>query len=472
MHLSVIFRVTGTLLTLFSFTFLLPIIVALAFAEDNTDTFITAFFVTLICGLTLWLPLRGNRELRGGDGFLITALFYIGLGIFGAIPFYIDPATQLSFTDAAFESMSGLTTTGATILVGLDDLPKSLLFYRQLLQWFGGMGIIVLAVAIFPMLGIGGMQLYRTESPGPVKDNKLTPRITETAKALWYIYLGLTVACALAYWAAGMSLFDAVSHSFATVAIGGFSTHDASIGFFNSGAIEAVACLFMVLSGINFGLHFLVWRRRNPLHYFADFEVRAYLSVLFLVGIGVCSILLTNTPESVSPIRDGIFQTISITTTTGFVTQDFSQWPSVAPVLLLFAAFAGVTVSGIFDGGLGMVRGVARIAKTDNKYLTGKAAAGMAGAAAGDSVEMKEMKEEGGDDKGQDGSTGRAGEAGAAGGDDSQGGETKREDGADSEAKATLKAAKACGLHWEVHASWSHWSETMGVEWPMRVRQL
>ena len=355
MHLSVIFRVTGTLLTLFSFTFLLPIIVALAFAEDNTDTFITAFFVTLICGLTLWLPLRGNRELRGGDGFLITALFYIGLGIFGAIPFYIDPAPQLSFTDAAFESMSGLTTTGASILGGLDDLPKSLLFYRQLLQWFGGMGIIVLAVAIFPMLGIGGMQLYRTESPGPVKDNKLTPRITETAKALWYIYLGLTVACALAYWAAGMSLFDAVSHSFATVAIGGFSTHDASIGFFNSGAIEAVACLFMVLSGINFGLHFLVWRRRNPLHYFADFEVRAYLSVLFLVGIGVCSILLTNTPESVSPIRDGIFHTISITTTTGFVSQDFSQWPSVAPVLLLFAAFAG-GCAGSTAGGIKMIR--------------------------------------------------------------------------------------------------------------------
>ncbi|MDA7785162.1 TrkH family potassium uptake protein [Pseudomonadales bacterium] len=355
MHLSVIFRVTGTLLTFFSFTFLLPIIVALAFNEGNANTFVTAFFVTLISGLVLWLPLRGNRELRGGDGFLITALFYIGLGIFGAIPFYIDPATQLSFTDAAFESMSGLTTTGATILVGLDDLPKSLLFYRQLLQWFGGMGIIVLAVAIFPMLGIGGMQLYRTESPGPVKDNKLTPRITETAKALWYIYLGLTVSCALAYWAAGMSIFDAISHSFATVAIGGFSTHDASIGFFNSGTIEAVACLFMVLSGVNFGLHFLVWRRRNPFHYFQDFEVRAYLTFLVLIGVVVCSILLTNPPDSVSPIRDGIFQTISITTTTGFVTQDFSQWPSVAPVILLLAAFVG-GCAGSTAGGIKMIR--------------------------------------------------------------------------------------------------------------------
>lgn len=355
MHLSVIFRVTGTLLTGFSFTFLLPIIVAITFDEGNAQTFITAFFITLICGLVLWLPLRGNRELRGGDGFLITALFYIGLGVFGAIPFYIDSATQLSFTDAAFESMSGLTTTGATILVGLDDLPKSLLFYRQLLQWFGGMGIIVLAVAIFPMLGIGGMQLYRTESAGPVKDNKLTPRITETAKALWYIYLLLTVCCAVAYWAAGMSIFDAVSHSFATVAIGGFSTHDASIGFFDNATIEVVACFFMVLSGINFGLHFLVWRRRNPLHYFLDFEVRAYLTVLILVGIGVCTILLASGPTSVSPIRDGIFQTISITTTTGFVTQDFSQWPSVAPVLLLFAAFAG-GCAGSTAGGIKMIR--------------------------------------------------------------------------------------------------------------------
>ena len=355
MHLSVIFRVTGTLLTFFSFTFLLPIFVALAFDESNANTFITAFFITLISGLVLWLPLRGNRELRGGDGFLITALFYIGLGIFGAIPFYIDPSTQLSFTDAAFESMSGLTTTGATILIGLDDLPKSLLFYRQLLQWFGGMGIIVLAVAIFPMLGIGGMQLYRTESPGPVKDNKLTPRITETAKALWYIYLGLTVSCALAYWVAGMDVFDAIGHSFTTVAIGGFSTHDASIGFFNSGVIEAVACLFMVLSGINFGLHFLVWRRRNPFHYFQDFEVRAYLTFLVLIAVAVCSILLTNTPDNVSPVRDGIFHAISITTTTGFVTQDFSQWPSVAPVILLLAAFVG-GCAGSTAGGIKMIR--------------------------------------------------------------------------------------------------------------------
>ena len=182
----------------------------------------------------------------------MTALFYLGLGMFGAIPFWLAESLQLSFTDAVFESISGLTTTGATTIVGLDSLPKSLLIYRQMLQWMGGMGIIVLAVAIYPMLGIGGMQLYRTESAGPMKDNKLTPRITETAKALWYLYIGLTAACALAYWLAGMNGFDAIAHSFSTVSIGGFSTHDTSMGYFDSGIIETVAIVFMTLSGINF----------------------------------------------------------------------------------------------------------------------------------------------------------------------------------------------------------------------------
>ena len=303
----------------------------------------------------MWLPLRGDRELRGGDGFLITALFYLGLGLFGAIPFLLAPNLDLLFVDAVFESMSGLTTTGATVLVNLDDMPKSLLFYRQQLQWFGGMGIIVLAVAIFPMLGIGGMQLYRTESPGPVKDNKLTPRITETAKALWYIYVFLTVSCAIAYWLAGMSVFDAISHSFATVAIGGFSTHDASIGFFDSALIEAVACVFMVLSGINFGLHFLVWRRKNPFLYFADYEVRTYFLVLLFVAVAVVSILASAAPNNDFPLREGIFQTISYATTTGFVTENVTQWPASAGTLLLLAAFAG-GCAGSTAGGIKLVR--------------------------------------------------------------------------------------------------------------------
>ena len=355
MHLAVIFRVTGTLLTFFSFTFLVPAAIATYYGESMMTTFAMAFAITFLCGLALWLPLRGNRELRGGDGFLITALFYIGLSLFGAIPLYFAESTNLTFSDAAFESMSGLTTTGATVITGLDALPKSLLFYRQLLQWLGGMGIIVLAVAIFPMLGIGGMQLYRTESPGPAKDNKLTPRITETAKALWYIYLSLTVACAIAYWGAGMTLFDAISHSFSTVAIGGFSTHDASIGYFASPLIESVAIIFMLLSGINFGLHFLVWRRRNVLHYFQDAEVRTYLAALVTVAVIVCALLYQHPQAGISPIRDGLFQTVSIATTTGFTTHNFSMWPSVIPILLLLAAFTG-GCAGSTAGGIKMIR--------------------------------------------------------------------------------------------------------------------
>tara|TARA_Y100000991_G_scaffold210634_1_gene192128 strand:+ start:2983 stop:4428 length:1446 start_codon:yes stop_codon:yes gene_type:complete len=355
MHLTVILRITGTLLTLFSFSFLLPAAVALFFAERTLTTFLSAFAITLISGLVLWLPLRGKRELRGGDGFLVTALFYLGLGMFGAIPFWLGDALQLSFTDAVFESISGLTTTGATTIVGLDQLPKSLLIYRQMLQWMGGMGIIVLAVAIYPMLGIGGMQLYRTESAGPMKDNKLTPRITETAKALWYLYIGLTAACALAYWYAGMSGFDAIAHSFSTVSIGGFSTHDSSMGYFDSGAVEAVAIIFMTLSGINFALHFLVWRRRNPLHYFQDVEVRVYLFVLALVAIIVYAILWWHPGSTDDALRDGIFQAVSITTTTGFTTSNFAAWPSVAPILLLFAAFAG-GCAGSTAGGIKMIR--------------------------------------------------------------------------------------------------------------------
>jgi len=354
-HLAVIFRVTGTLLTFFSFTFLVPAAIAAYYGESMMTTFAMAFAITFLCGLALWLPLRGNRELRGGDGFLITALFYIGLSLFGAIPLYFAESTNLTFSDAAFESMSGLTTTGATVITGLDALPKSLLFYRQLLQWLGGMGIIVLAVAIFPMLGIGGMQLYRTESPGPAKDNKLTPRITETAKALWYIYLSLTVACAIAYWGAGMTLFDAISHSFSTVAIGGFSTHDASIGYFASPLIESVAIIFMLLSGINFGLHFLVWRRRNVLHYFQDAEVRTYLAALVTVAVIVCALLYQHPQAGISPIRDGLFQTVSIATTTGFTTHNFSMWPSVIPILLLLAAFTG-GCAGSTAGGIKMIR--------------------------------------------------------------------------------------------------------------------
>ena len=355
MHLPIIFRTTGILLVLFSPAMLAPALVAWLYGEETIPTFAFAFAITLAAGLVLWLPGQARSTPRDGDGFLITALAYGCLGLFGAVPFYLDGGGALRFSQAAFESLSGLTTTGATVLSGLDSAPKSILFYRQFLQWFGGMGIIVLAVAILPMLGVGGMQLYRAESPGPVKDNKLTPRITETAKALWLLYLGLTLACALAYWLAGMSLFDAVCHSFSTVAIGGFSTHDASIGHFNSLAIEWVAILFMVFAGINFGLHFTAWRSRSLVHYARDPEVRLYLLGLAAVALMTAGLLAQHPDAVAAPIRHGLFQAVSITTTTGFTTTDFSLWPSVAPILLIFAAFAG-GCAGSTAGGMKMIR--------------------------------------------------------------------------------------------------------------------
>ena len=355
MHLSVITRVTGVLLALFSLVMVVPALVALLYDEPALETFGVAFAITLVAGLLLVGLGGARREMRSGDGFLVTVLFYAGLGLFGAIPLYLLDGAGISFTDATFESLSGLTTTGATVLVGLDDMPRSVLFYRQLLQWLGGMGIIVLAVAILPMLGIGGMQLYRSEAPGPVKDNKLTPRITETAKALWYLYLGITIACALAYYGAGMSVFDAISHSFSTVAIGGFSTYDASIGHFQNARIEAIAIVFMTIAGINFGLHFLAWNRKSLKYYLQDQEVRLYLAMLTGVAVIVSWVLIAHPGASDSPIRDGIFQAVSIATTTGFTTANFSQWPSVAPVLLMFAAFAGGCAAST-AGGIKIIR--------------------------------------------------------------------------------------------------------------------
>ncbi len=231
MHLTVILRILGLLLMIFSLTLFPPILVSLYYQDGTTAEFALAFMLTLSTGLACWAPARNTRqELRIRDCFLIVTLFWTVLGSFGAIPFFVSEELDLSLTDAIFESISGLTTTGATILSGLDTLPKALLYYRQQLQWLGGMGIIAIAVAILPMLGIGGMQLYKAESPGPVKDNKLMPRVTETAKALLYIYVTLTGVCAAAYLLAGMTPFDALGHSFATIAIGGFSTHDSSIG--------------------------------------------------------------------------------------------------------------------------------------------------------------------------------------------------------------------------------------------------
>jgi trk system potassium uptake protein TrkH len=358
MHFIVIQRLVGILLMLFSTTLIPPFLIDLVYAEDAGTAFFLSYIVLLILGIIMYLPARKVRgDLRLRDGFMVVVLFWTVLGLAGALPLVFYQSLAVSYTDAVFESISGLTTTGATVLTGLDSMPHSILFYRQELQWLGGMGIIVLAVAVMPMLGIGGMQLYRAETPGPVKDSKLTPRIAETAKALWYIYLGLTVACALAYWLAGMTPFDAVTHSFATVATGGFSTHDASIGYFNSPWIETVAIVFMFLGGVNFALHFAVMRTFNLKHYLRDSEFLMYSLTLLVVTVLVVACIATQYEayDFVDAFRYGVFSVVSMGTTTGFTTTDFSVWPAFAPVMLLFVGFMG-GCGGSTSGGIKVVR--------------------------------------------------------------------------------------------------------------------
>ena len=371
MHFSVVQKILGYLLMLFSLTMLPPLVVAWIYGEDTWLPFLESGGILLTAGFLVWLPAcRARQGLRLREGFITVALFWTVLGIAGSLPLIIADATTMSVTDAIFESISGLTTTGSTVMTGLDALPKSILFYRQELQWLGGMGIIVLAVAILPMLGIGGMQLYRAELPGPVKDTKLTPRIAETAKALWNIYVGLTAICALAYWLAGMSAFDAICHSFSTVAIGGFSPHDASMGYFDSALIEMVAVVFMIVGGTNFALHFAAMRRRSLQPYLVDSEFNTYLRLLIVTAvITVGYLVFQNTFETVpQALHHGIFQVVSIATTTGFTTASFAAWPDFLPVLLIFASFIGGCASST-GGGLKVIR-VLLLFKQGRRELT------------------------------------------------------------------------------------------------------
>jgi len=357
MQIIVIQRILGVLLVVFSFTMLPPAIIGLIYEDLSVSPFIKGFFLLIIVGVLLWFPARTQkRELRLREGFLVVVLFWVVLGGSGAAPLLFSNELQISFVDAVFESISGLTTTGATVITGLDELPKSILFYRQQLQWFGGMGIIVLAVAILPLLGIGGIQLYRAETPGPVKDSKLTPRIKGTAKLLWIIYVAFTLLCAIAYYFAGMDIFDAICHSFSTIAIGGFSTHDASMGYYESHAIELVAVVFMLLSAANFSLHFTAWRSLTLSAYRMDSEFKTYgVIMVFLTMITVAYLFFMNIYGFSESFFLGMFQVVSIATTAGFTTANYSHWPTFLPVLLLFASFIG-GCAGSTGGGMKVIR--------------------------------------------------------------------------------------------------------------------
>jgi trk system potassium uptake protein TrkH len=350
-------RIFGAIVALSSLVALPPLLIAWWLDESTKAAFLDSLFLIAATGLVLWYPVRrAEYDLRLRDGFLITAALWIIASLVTSVPFMLGPP-HLSFTNAVFESTSGLTTTGATVISGLDGLPRSLLFYRQSLNFLGGMGIVILAVAILPMLKVGGMQLFRAETTGPTRDNKLTPRITETARALWFVYLGLNALCAGAYWLGGMSLFDAVCHAMSTVASGGFSTHDASFGFWNSPLLEVIAAILMLVAACNFGMHWYAWRRATLEHYQADSELRAFLLIALTVGLLVSLQLWLGGrfPTFGESLRHGMFQAISNISTSGFVTTGFSEWPGAAPLMLLLVAFIG-GCSGSTAGGIKVAR--------------------------------------------------------------------------------------------------------------------
>jgi len=360
MHrLAPLLHVLGPVILIFSFTMLAPLVTALVAHDAAQHAFDESFAVTLAAGFALWLVgRRWRRELKVRDGFLLVLLVWTGLPAFATLPFMIY-APEMGFTDAYFETISALTTTGATVMSGLDTLPPSLNLWRHLLQWLGGMGIIVLAVAILPLLGVGGRQLLKAELPGPIKDSKLTPRIADTAKLLWAMYAALTAFCAVALKLAGMSWFDAVCHAFATMSLGGFSTHDASIGYFDSPLIEAVLIVFMLLAALNFVTHFLAFRQRSLAAYRHDPEVVGVLGLVVAscLGIGLYVWQAGAYPEFLTALRHVSFNLVSLATDCGFASTDFNSWPIFAPMWMLLLSCVTAS-SGSTGGGLKMIRTV------------------------------------------------------------------------------------------------------------------
>jgi trk system potassium uptake protein TrkH len=352
-----VLNVLSVLIVLFALSMLLPFGVSFLYGDAAASAYSQSVLITLASGAGLWGATRfGRAELQPRDGLLLVALVWTVLPAFATLPLLLY-LPELSFTDAYFETVAALTTTGATVLSGLDRLPPSINFWRCELQWLAGMGIIVLAVAILPLLGIGGSQIMRAETPGPMRDPRLAPRIAETAKGLWLVYAGLTLACVLIFKAVGMSWFDAVVHSFTTLSLGGFSSHDASFAYFKSPAIEATAIAFMIIGGINFGTHFLAFRKLSLAPYRGDPETRVYLVLLAASVLGIAYFLLASHvyPSFWTALRHSAFNVVSIATTTGFVGADFNQWPIFAPVWMLFlCCFA--TCSGSAGGGIKMIR--------------------------------------------------------------------------------------------------------------------
>lgn len=358
------------LVIVFSLAYLMPILTSLIYADGTLIDFALAMFWTFASGLLIWVLTRRHRgELSIRHGFLLVVSMWTAMPAFATLPLLIV-LPNLSFTDAYFETMSGLTTTGATVLTGLDTLPQAINLWRHELNWLGGMGIIVLAVAILPLLGIGGRQLYKAETPGPMKDSTLTPRITETARNLWLVYLAITIACIVSLKIAGMSWFDSVCHAFATMGLGGFSTHDASIEYFNSPAIEIVLIVFMLLAAMNFATHFLVWREKSLKLYLRDTEGIATVIVVLASCLGISFYLWWQGtyPEFWTSLRYASFNLVSIATDSGFSSTDFSKWPIFAPLWMLFLSCVSAS-SGSTGGGIKMIRTIILFKQAGREFL-------------------------------------------------------------------------------------------------------
>jgi len=356
-QLLAVVHIFSKVLMLFAFAFLFPLGVSIVMNDGAHQVYDEAFLATFFSGFILWLASRhGKRELLTRDGFLLVVMIWTVLPVFSTIPL-LAYMPDLSFTDAYFEAVSGLTATGATVLSGLDNLPPSINIWRTLMHWIGGMGVIVLVVAVLPMLGVGGRQLFKAETPTPMKDSRLTPRMAETAKGLWIVYAVITVICMLSLWAGGMSGIDAMVHGFSVMALGGMSSHDASMAFFDSPLLESIVMLFALIAGISFSTHFMAFRTRNLLTYRYDSEIRWYFTVLGVSVFGLTLFLLykgfyLDFPEA---LRHAAFNTVSIATTLGFSTTDYNVWPYFAPLWMLFLS-SFVASSGSTGGGIKMLR--------------------------------------------------------------------------------------------------------------------
>tara|TARA_R110000868_G_scaffold189695_2_gene433021 strand:- start:63970 stop:65427 length:1458 start_codon:yes stop_codon:yes gene_type:complete len=357
MHFSLIFNILGWLLTAFGVTMFVPASISYFSGGNAYDNFVVSGLGTIFCGIMFVLMTRGSGKiLSHRDAFLMTFLAWFSLSLFAATPLY-NSGVVPTYVDAFFESVSGLTTTGASVMTGLDKLDHGILFWRCLLQWLGGMGVVVLATAIIPFLGVGGMQLYKAEMPGVEKD-KLQPRLKETASLLWGVYLIFTVICALLYKYGGMTAFDSICHAFTTVATGGFSNHEASIGFYNSPFIEGVCIAFMMIGAVNFGLHFMFLSKRNIFVYFKNVEFRTYMFVSFAAVLFLTYAITgaeNGYPTYLESFRHTMFSVASIVSTTGFATEDYSTWPFVFSMFTMFLMFVG-GCSGSTSGGLKVLR--------------------------------------------------------------------------------------------------------------------